>query len=461
MKKGSKKYGKLLADLKLKMMSGELPEGSYLPSENDLSRVYGLSRPTVRKAIAELSGEGFIRTIPGKGSQVLGTEHLELKVTVLKLYWILPSHEYPLIKKIIKRFNAEHRHIQVQLITFDTYSLPPFFTEEAMDSTAVQPDLICLTNRLMLHLQSSDLNRMLLPLNDRMEADKARIYPFLWSPLMQNGQTYAMPITFSPLMLMYNQTMFEQAGVPLPHNDWVSADLTRAAVRLTKENPDGTMQYGFSFSPSFFRWPLFFMQEGGKFVEDGRSFPLSGGQERGIRFILDLLYKHRVSPLVYRSMELSEQFFYQGKAAMMMSTYYLDGLHRESSFRWGICRFPAGSCGQSLAISTSIGIIRQSPHAEEAAYFLNYLVSEDIQAFIKKNSTTLPAVRSVAEEEQFPHDAFTGDGYYHFKSALHDIRLVNDLGLSIEEMTRLNEAMEMVWFRIQPFREVWARLSAP
>jgi DNA-binding GntR family transcriptional regulator len=64
------KYRQLLQLLRTQILSGELPSGARLPTEEDLSRTYGLSRGTVRKAIEQLGAEGLVRTEQGSGSYV-------------------------------------------------------------------------------------------------------------------------------------------------------------------------------------------------------------------------------------------------------------------------------------------------------------------------------------------------------------------------------------------------------
>jgi DNA-binding GntR family transcriptional regulator len=60
-------YGDLLADLE----GGELPPGTRLPSEQALADdVYGVSRPTVRRAIAALVEEGRLKVVHGRGTYV-------------------------------------------------------------------------------------------------------------------------------------------------------------------------------------------------------------------------------------------------------------------------------------------------------------------------------------------------------------------------------------------------------
>ena len=54
------KYYDLMEQLHGKIMSGEIRPGEKLPSENELSAEYGVSRQTVRKALQILQNEGYI-----------------------------------------------------------------------------------------------------------------------------------------------------------------------------------------------------------------------------------------------------------------------------------------------------------------------------------------------------------------------------------------------------------------
>lgn len=73
------KYSKLMEDLREKMMSGEIQAGDRLPSENELSAQYQVSRQTVRKALSVLQNEGYIYAEHGRGTfcseRVLHTGH--------------------------------------------------------------------------------------------------------------------------------------------------------------------------------------------------------------------------------------------------------------------------------------------------------------------------------------------------------------------------------------------------
>ncbi|MGW2184706.1 GntR family transcriptional regulator [Streptomyces sp. NPDC001719] len=63
-------YQQVAAEIRNAITAGEFPPGAPLPSETQLIARYGVSRPTVRNAIAALRSEGLIEVIHGKGSFV-------------------------------------------------------------------------------------------------------------------------------------------------------------------------------------------------------------------------------------------------------------------------------------------------------------------------------------------------------------------------------------------------------
>lgn len=64
------KYLKIADKIKEKIYSEIYPSHTKLPSEKELCDEYGVSRLTIREALATLIDEGFVYSIPGKGSFV-------------------------------------------------------------------------------------------------------------------------------------------------------------------------------------------------------------------------------------------------------------------------------------------------------------------------------------------------------------------------------------------------------
>ena len=61
-------YEQLRRQLREKILAGELAEGQALPSIRLLAKELRISVITTKRAYDELEAEGFIRTMPGKGS---------------------------------------------------------------------------------------------------------------------------------------------------------------------------------------------------------------------------------------------------------------------------------------------------------------------------------------------------------------------------------------------------------
>jgi GntR family transcriptional regulator len=74
-------YREIARDLRRKISSGVLEQGSRLPTEDELMEEYRASRNTVRGALRELSIRGLVYTLHGKGTFV--TEDVPPIVTTL------------------------------------------------------------------------------------------------------------------------------------------------------------------------------------------------------------------------------------------------------------------------------------------------------------------------------------------------------------------------------------------
>ncbi|AIQ23978.1 MULTISPECIES: GntR family transcriptional regulator [Paenibacillus] len=108
------KYQVILDDIKSKILSGDYNVGEQIPTESALQSMYEVSRQTVRKAILELSNEGFLRSEKGSGTYVSnqyrsktgGSSHKKT-IGVITTYisdYIFPS----IIRGIESRLNEDN-----------------------------------------------------------------------------------------------------------------------------------------------------------------------------------------------------------------------------------------------------------------------------------------------------------------------------------------------------------------
>jgi GntR family transcriptional regulator len=66
------------------ILTGELAEGSALPSVRALARDLRISIITTTRAYTELAAEGFIATVPGKGAYVLALDSALVREQLLR-----------------------------------------------------------------------------------------------------------------------------------------------------------------------------------------------------------------------------------------------------------------------------------------------------------------------------------------------------------------------------------------
>lgn len=79
-------YQQIYEQIKEQIISGQIPEGSKLPSTRMLSATLNVSRNTVESAYLQLSSEGYIASKPGSGFFSLGLDNMKILKPACKDY---------------------------------------------------------------------------------------------------------------------------------------------------------------------------------------------------------------------------------------------------------------------------------------------------------------------------------------------------------------------------------------
>jgi len=111
-------YQQLKDKLTSMIESGELPYGTCIPSETELSTQYGISRITVRKAVALLVEEGLLAKRQGKGTFV---EKPKLERKIIEFVSFSTACEYngrrpgsKLVKRIVREpEESEYKELEL------------------------------------------------------------------------------------------------------------------------------------------------------------------------------------------------------------------------------------------------------------------------------------------------------------------------------------------------------------
>ncbi len=97
----------LVAQIEDWILSGALEPGAKLPSEESLSRQFGVSRPVVREALAQLRERGLLETVSGSGTFVKRPDADHLTEAVLRHLRVAAEGIEPIAKVYEARLAIE------------------------------------------------------------------------------------------------------------------------------------------------------------------------------------------------------------------------------------------------------------------------------------------------------------------------------------------------------------------
>lgn len=323
---------------------------------------------------------------------------------------------------LVDRFNQEYAgQIKVNMSTMlwgDYYTKLPISLASAMG-----PDVG------IVHIDSirniADQG-MIIPLDDYldvMDIEVGDIVPSVWEAAQVEGLQYGVPLDIHPLTFYWNKDLFAEAGLDPENPPNSREEFLEAARLLTKDTTgDGRIdQWGTMIPigwPNYFLWfSIFYSNEGVLFNEDNTE-PLFGSPE-GIdtmQFLVDLIYKHEVSP---RNVEVDAPVdaFKRGELAMEFNgIWMLTGFMDVEDLNFGAGPIPqlGSEVPAQWGGSHTMTIFRQrrpdSAKINAAATFIGW-ISE--HSFEWASAGQIPASIIAQQSEEFqnlPHMASIAAG---------------------------------------------------
>ncbi len=139
------KYDQMVNILTGAIREGVFVEGGKIPSENELSRKYGVSRNTVREAVSALVQQGYLSRTQGKGTFVLGRRPKSSEAThTYAIFLQAHSHVFDVETRALVRAFQRQRALpmvfDVEDITSDAQAEAIFLKllEQRVDGVVVE-----------------------------------------------------------------------------------------------------------------------------------------------------------------------------------------------------------------------------------------------------------------------------------------------------------------------------------
>jgi multiple sugar transport system substrate-binding protein len=273
------------------------------------------------------------------------------------------------LKKIVAAFEKENKNI-----TVDVKTLP-----YGDYGTALQTDLAAGTPADVFDIEYSNYasyqaNGVLAEIP---VANTGAYRKTLLDAYATGGKQYALPSSFSDVVLYYNADLFDAAGVSHPTNDWTWADEKAAALKLT-DKAKGV--WGDHQPVSFYEYYKTLAQNGGSFLaKDGKSVAFNTPE--GIEAAKWLVEKSgTVMPTIKQGQgtpDFDTNLFKAGKLAMLHTGIWVFGSVKDVPFKWDIAVEPGNTHKASAVFSNAVGVSATSKHTEAAAKWAEFLTSSD------------------------------------------------------------------------------------
>ncbi|TCO54830.1 ABC transporter substrate-binding protein [Actinocrispum wychmicini] len=158
------------------------------------------------------------------------------------------------------------------------------------------------------------------------------------------GQVIGFPSLVDNLSLLYNKTVFDNAHVPYPTNDWTWDDFRKAAKQLTNA---ATNTYGFGFTvegsedTTWQLWPLLWQLGGDVLSPDGKKSAFAS--PAGVK-ALDFLRSMAVDDKSVYLDQTTEKYgplFYSNQIGMIISGPYMLHDLTTHNTQYGVTYLPA------------------------------------------------------------------------------------------------------------------------
>lgn len=312
-------------------------------------------------------------------------------------------------RKLVDAFEAGHQDVRIQLIHIPSQG--DYRRRLAADFAAsTPPDVLLLNYRRFAEFAARGALEILTPYFVHSTVlGEEKFYPRTLDAFTWKGRLYGVPQNASSLVVYYNQTLFDRAGLPYPQADWTWDDFLRTAKALTRDTDgDGkTDQFGLGTEVSLARLAPFTWQNGGKLVDHSTEpTRLQLGDPpaaEAVRWFVDLQVRHRVAPgRVEERSEDSEARFQNGRTAMFLNSRRGVPTYREiQGFDWDVAPLPRRKKVASILHSDAYFIPRSSRVKEAAWQFVEFACSEPGQTLIAGTGRTVPSMSAVAESSAF------------------------------------------------------------
>jgi ABC-type glycerol-3-phosphate transport system substrate-binding protein len=349
------------------------------------------------------------------GGQKEGKEQQPVELAFSFWGW---GNEIELKQKIIQGFEAQEPLIKIKGSFTDGETYPAKLQTYFSSNTA--PDVISIAGDILSEFVAQGVFADLagyLQKNKLLSGTwpKASVDAFRYK-----GTIVATPFVFKIPAIVYNKSLFDQAGLAYPKNDWTEDELLDLAKKLTR-GEGVNKQFGFNLS----FWP-YYITRGllGEHYYDIQNRKMKAVGNKGFRHALqlfaDMIAKYQVSPDDTAAKAIGGGFE-TGKFAMALTGTFDMPTYQKvigDKFAWDVVMLPTnkefGPWKGNLFVD-GFGLSAKTPHKDRAWRFISYM-STDVSSQKIASGIGIPALSSYANSQEYLGDFPAGWKPYNKKA---------------------------------------------
>jgi len=272
------------------------------------------------------------------------------------------------ITAIIDAFETENPNIQIEPVNAP---FGDYFTMLQADFVGGDPpDVLELNYENFTAYASSDVLLDLTPYLD----PNVPFYPRALEAFQYKGTQYALPETFSTVVLFYNKDLFDQAGLEYPTADWTWDDALQAGLAISALGDD---IWGIYSPIQFWEFYKRAAQNGCSFFNEDQTETLIDAPEcvEALEVMVGLMEKGAMPTPADQAGISDSELFLNGQLGMVVTGIWWFPAFQEATFPWDIQLEPGLKQKAYHFFSNGIAVAKNTAHPAEAAAWAQFMTS--------------------------------------------------------------------------------------
>lgn len=299
---------------------------------------------------------------------------------------------------MIAAFNKENPNITVQVETapFDEY----FAKLQTQIAGGDAPDAFELNFENFVSFASKGVLADLGPLMASDKGfDRGAYYQRAFEAFSLDGTQYALPESYSTVLLFYNKDLFDRAGIPYPTDNWTWQDEKEAARQISALGDD---VWGFFAGIHYWEFYKTAAQNGCSFFSGGEVTINEPGCVEALQFMLDYV-NEGIQPTAAEMGGVSDgDMFLNGELGMLTTGIWMFSAFEDASFPWDVVVEPGNTQGGSHFFANGVAVSATSENKDAAYEWLRFFTSSPEAAKIRVGASwELPTLTDTSLYDQY------------------------------------------------------------